>query len=323
VGRRAPALGAGRALVAATRSVAVACAVALLGACGGGSGDEAKTAVTTIGETLPAAIRKAGVITVGSDIEYPPLEFFGEGSSTPQGFDIDLAQAIGRKLGVRARFVNFTDLEGLLPALVAGRFDVVMSGMADTPERRASGVNFVDYLMTGTSILVPEGNPKAVQSLNDLCGQTVAVQKDTEQDIRTVPDQSAACRVAGRPEVNVVALASEAAALEQLRRGRVTAVLADAAVAGYNAKTSAGGTEFDETGAPAGGGTYGIAVAAKSIRLRDALVRALSAVMVDGTYLTLLEKWGLTRAALDAPTVNGRPAAPSEGRAPVRPRCCA
>lgn len=263
------------------------------------------------------------MITVGSDIEYPPLEFFGEGSATPQGFDVDLAHAIAKRLGVQARFVNFTDLEGLLPALVAGRFDVVMSGMSDSPEHRAAGVSFIDYLLSGTSILVPKGNPKAVQSLDDLCGQTVAVQKDTEQDTRAVPDQSAACRAAGRPEVNAVALASDAGALEQLRRGRVAAVLTDAAVAGYSAKTSAGGTEFDETGTPSGGGTYGIAVGARSIELRDALVKALVAVMAAGTYRTLLEKWGLTRAGLDAPTVNGRRAAPSEGRAPVRPRCCA
>ena len=109
-----------------------------------------------------------------------------------------------------------------------------------------------------------------------------------------MPDQSAACRAAGRPEVNVVALASDAGALEQLRRGRVAAVLTDAAVAGYSAKTSAGGTEFDETGTPSGGGTYGIAVGARSIELRDALVKALVAVMAAGTYRTLLEKWGLT-----------------------------
>ena len=109
----------------------------------------------------------------------------------------------------------------------------------------------------------------------------------------------------------------------QLRRGRVSAVLTDALVAGYSAKTSAAGSEFDETGAPSGGGTYGIAVAARNFELRDVLVKAFVAVMKAGTYRTLLEKWGLTRAGLDAPTVNGRPVAPSEGRVPVRPRCCA
>lgn len=301
----------------------MACAVTLLsGACGGGGGAQGR-GPPELGETLPGRIRTAGVITVGSDIEYPPLEFYAEGSTTPEGFDVDLAEAIAGKLGVKARFMNFTDLDGLLPALVAGRFDVVMSGMSDTVERRATGVAFVDYLMTGTSILVPKGNPRAVQSLDDLCGQVVAVQKDTEQDIRTVPEQSARCRFVGRSEVNVVALASEAGALEQLRRGRAVAVLADSAITGYNAKTVAGGTEFDEAGPPASAGTYGIAVPGTNIELRDAIVNALFAVMVEGTYRTLVEKWGLTRAALDAPTVNGRPAAPSGGRAPVRPRCCA
>jgi polar amino acid transport system substrate-binding protein len=304
------------------RSVAVACTVVLLGACNGG-GHAKPSGVTAIGETLPAQIRKARAITVGSDVEYPPLEFFAEGTSTPQGFDVDLANAIGKRLGVSARIVNFTDLGGLLPALVAGRFDVVMSGLTDTPERRALGVAFVDYLMAGTSILVPKGNPKGVKSLEDLCGQDVAVQKDTEQDIHAVPDQSAACRAAGRAELNVVALASEAGALEQLRGGRVAAVLSDAAVAGYSAKTSAGGTDFELAGVPAGGGAYGIAVDAKRVELRDALGKAIIAMMADGTYGALLERWGLTRAALDAPAVKGRLAAPSGGRALVRPRCCA
>jgi hypothetical protein len=45
--------------------------------------------------------------------------------------------------------------------------------------------------------------------------------------------------------------------------------------------------------------------------------------MVDGTYHSVLDRWGLTANAVDAPTVNGRPTAPSVGRAPARPRCCA
>jgi polar amino acid transport system substrate-binding protein len=124
----------------------------------------------------------------------------------------------------------------------------------------------------------------------------------------------------GRGEVNVVALESEAGALERLRNGRASAVLVESTVAGYIAKT---GAEFDEVGPPAGGGTYGIAVANRDTDLRGALVDALAAVMADGTYRSLLEKWGLTRAALDAPAVNGRRVAPSGGRALVRPRCCA
>jgi polar amino acid transport system substrate-binding protein len=294
----------------------------VLCACGGGDGAPT-SGRREIGETLPARIRTAGVLTVGSDIEYAPHEFYVGTSTEPQGFDVDLANAMARKLDLTARFVNFTDLDGLLPAVVAGRFDVVMSAMVDTPERRRMGVTFVDYLVAGTSMLVGEGNPHRVLSMDDLCGRPVAVQRDTEQDLRTVPDQSARCRVLGRSEIAVVALGSEDAALERLRAGRVIGVLADSSVAGYIAETAGAGAEFDAIGPQPGGDAYGIAVATSDADLRDAIVDALAAVMDDGTYRTLLDKWGLGAAGVSAPAVNGRPVAPSGARAPVRPRCCA
>jgi polar amino acid transport system substrate-binding protein len=283
------------------RPVAAACALAfVLSACGGaGARDRA------IRSALPAEIRRSGVVKVGSDIEFPPLEFYAEGSATPRGFDVDLGAALADVLGVRFDFVNFTDLEGLLPALRAGRFDIVMSGMVDTPERREQGIAFVDYLMAGTSILVAKNNPRGIRSMDDLCGHEVAVQKDTEQDIHAIPLQSGACRAAGRPEVNVSAFESEERVLDQLRRGRVLAGLVDAVVAGYSAKTVGFGIEFDVIGAPVGAGSYGIGVAEENVGLRDAIVRALTALMADGTYRALLEKWGLTQAALAAPAVNG------------------
>jgi polar amino acid transport system substrate-binding protein len=285
------------------RPAAAMCALAIvLTACGGNAGAGANAEIRSF---LPSEIRKSGVVRVGSDIEYPPLEFYAEGSSTPQGFDVDLGAALAKLLDVRFDFVNFTDLEGLLPALNAGRFDVVMSGMVDTAERREQGVAFVDYLMAGTSILVAKNNPRAVKSLDDLCGQEVVVQKDTEQDIHAIPLQSGACRAAGRPEVNVIAFESEARVLEQLRRGRAIAALVDAVVAGYSAKTVGFGIEFDVAGGPVGAGMYGIGVATENVELRDALVRALAALIADGTYRALLEKWGLTQAAIAAPTVNG------------------
>ena len=283
------------------RLAAAACSLALaVGACGGNAG----AGGAGIRGSLPSEIRRSGVIRVGSDIEYPPLEFFAEGSSTPTGFDVDLGAALGRALDVRFEFVNFTDLEGLLPALKAGRFDIVMSGMTDTAERRKQGVAFVDYLMAGTSILVAKNNPRGVKTLDDLCGQVVVVQKDTEQDIHTIPLQSGACRAAGRPEVNVAVFESETRVFEQLRTGRAVAALVDAVVAGYSAKTVGFGIELDVVGGPVGTGMYGIGVAAENVALRAALVRALSLLTADGTYRRLLETWGLTQAAIAAPSVN-------------------
>ena len=57
----------------------------------------------------------------------------------------------------------------------------VLSAMSDTPERQKS-IDFVDYFTAGTSILVKKGNPQKINSLDDFCGKTIALQRGTTQD---------------------------------------------------------------------------------------------------------------------------------------------
>ena len=108
-------------------------------------GSSKKTTSTSSGggtlfRQLPSAIQSSKEIKVGSDIEYAPVEFFKEGTQQAQGLDFDLAQAMGKKLGVKVTFIDDTDFAGIIGALQAGRFDIIMSAMNDTPERRGKGV---------------------------------------------------------------------------------------------------------------------------------------------------------------------------------------
>src|SRR5207244_6642917 len=80
---------------------------------------------------LPADIQSSKEIKVGSDIEYAPVEFFKEGTQQVQGIDWDLAQAMGKKLGVKFTFTNFTDFANIITAQQAKRFDIIMSAMTD------------------------------------------------------------------------------------------------------------------------------------------------------------------------------------------------
>ena len=166
---------------------AILVALLLAPACGGGGGG---------GDAKPAG---AKVLQVGSDIEYAPIEFYKENTQEPQGLDVDLARALGDKLGMTVTFVNDTDFAGIIGALRTGRFDIVMSAMNDTAERRGKGVDFIDYFRAGSAILVQKGNPRQVKGLDDLCGTTVAVQKGTTQDTDILTAQEAKCRTAGRP----------------------------------------------------------------------------------------------------------------------------
>jgi polar amino acid transport system substrate-binding protein len=263
------------------------------------------TTASALFSKLPANIQSSKKIRVGSDIEYAPIEFYKEGTTQVQGVDYDLAQALGAKLGVKFTFINDTDFAGIIGALQAGRFDIIMSAMNDTAERRKKGADFIDYFTAGTSILVKKGNPIGIKTPDDLCGHTVAVQKGTVQDTDILTPQVGKCDNAGKP-LNVLRFEKDTDALQQVKNGRAVANLEDFPVAAYNAKTSGGGNDFQAVNVPGiGPGSYGIAVLKSNTQLRDALRAALKAVITDGTYDRILTKWNVTAGALKTAAING------------------
>jgi polar amino acid transport system substrate-binding protein len=267
------------------------------------------TATTPAGSELfsklPSDIQSSKKINVGSDIEYAPIEFYKVGTTKVEGVDYDLAQAMGKKLGVTFHFIDDTDFAGIIGALNAGRFDIIMSAMNDTAARRGHGVDFIDYFTAGTSILVQKGNPLHIKTPDDLCGHTVAVQKGTVQDTDILTPQVPKCRTAGKP-LDVLRFEKDTDALEQVKNGRAVANLEDFPVAAYNAQTSGGGKDFQAVDVPGiAPGDYGIAVPSKNTQLRDALQAALKAVIADGTYDQILTKWNVTAGALKTATING------------------
>ena len=276
-----------------------------LAACGGG-GKKSTSGLTSLGKTLPKAIRDAGEIKVGSDIEYAPVEFFKENTKIAQGLDVDIANAIGKKLGVKIRFIDDTDFAGIILALRSGRFDIVMSAMNDTAERRGKGVDFIDYFRAGTSILGKKGNPEKVNSLEDLCGKTVAVQKGTIQETDILAPEQDKCSAIGKPKINVLTFEKDTDALQQVKTGRAVADLEDFPVAAYNEQISGNGSDFQVVGTPGFQvGQYGIAVPKEKTSLRNALQAALKAVIADGTYDSILQKWNVTGGALKTAPLNG------------------
>lgn len=291
-----------------TIAVAVALTVGLT-ACGSSGKTPASSATSSSAPSggglfsqLPAAIQASKEIKVGSDIEYPPIEFYKEGTTEVQGVDYDLAQAMGKKLGVKFTFINDTDFAGIIGAMQAGRFDIIISAMNDTAERRAKGADFIDYFTAGTSIIVKKGNPNGIQTLEDVCGKTVAVQKGTVQDTDLITPQIEKCKPA---KLTVLRFEKDTDALQQVKNGRAVANFEDFPVAAYNAKVSGGGNDFEAVNVPGiGPGNYGIAVPKDDTDLRDALQAALKAIIADGTYDQILAKWNVTAGALKTAPIN-------------------
>lgn len=278
------------------RSLLLAIVVVLAGflaaACGGGEEEEA-TPTTAAGATTTAADvpeLEDGTLQVGSDIAYAPIEFYQEGTQNAQGLDVDLADAIAAQLGVKAEFIN-TGFDGLIPALQAQRFDVIMSSMTITATREEE-IDFIPYFTAGTGILVPAGNPLGIQTLADLCGKSVAVQVGTIQ-VDQLNAQNEQCT----DNISITTFDQNPLAVEQLTLGRVDAVTADYPVVVYDASQSDGalevaGTQFES--AP-----YGIGLRKDSTALNAAIKQALQAIMDNGEYDSILAKWGLQAGSVE------------------------
>lgn len=269
-----------------------------------GSGDDStvqsppssSSSAGSLANLLPAAVKAKGKLVVGSDIAYAPVEFKDD-SGKVVGIDPDLAAAIGKKLGITLEFQNAT-FDGLITSLTSKRIDLIMSAMSDNKKRQAS-VDFVDYFNAGTSIIVAKGNPKGIKSVDDFCGQTVAIQRGTTQD-DVATAQQAKCKAAGKP-LTVLKFNTDPEALLQIKQGRAVADMNDFPVAAYTAKKD---PSLEVVGDQIGAGPYGIAVPKDQTQLRDAIKAAVQALIDDGTYKSVLEKWSVTQGALTSATVN-------------------
>jgi len=266
-----------------------------------GTSPSATASGAPLAEALPQAIRDAGVLKVGSDIAYAPVEFFDTDGKTVMGIDPDIAKAMESQLGIRFEFQNGT-FDGLITSLRSKRIDLVMSALSDTPERQKL-VDFVDYFTAGTSILVKKGNPEKITGLDDFCGKTIALQRGTTQE-DVAKAQATKCQAAGKP-LKVLAFDRDTEALLQVKQGRAVADMNDFPVAAYNAKISGGGNDFEVVGEQIEAGPYGIGVRKEDTQLRDALQKALQAIIDNGEYTKVLNKWNVAQGAVTTATVNG------------------
>ncbi|MEU7060419.1 ABC transporter substrate-binding protein [Streptomyces sp. NPDC046197] len=301
---------------AAVGAIAVAGALILTG-CGDQTKDKNKSSGSSsavsapLAAKLPASIRDKGVIRVGSDISYAPVEF-KDNSGTVVGLDPDLAAAMSKQLGVKFDFQNGT-FDALLTGIRSNRYDVAMSAMTDNKSRQegvdpttgkkvGEGVDFVDYLTAGVSIYTRKGDTKGITSWSDLCGKKIALERGTiSEDLA----KAEAKKCPSGKKLTIEAFDDNQQAQTRLRSGGADAASSDFPVAAYAVKTSGGGKDFQIVGAQVEAAPYGIAVGKTNTQLRDALQAAMNAVIQSGEYQKILQKWGAQDGAIKQSVVNG------------------
>ena len=265
----------------------------------GGGGTSASTpADKAVAAQVPSKFKSKGTLTVAADATYAPNEFIGPDGHTVVGMDADLGQALAGVMGLKADVKNAT-FDSILPGLASGKYDLGMSSFTDTKEREQT-VDFVTYFSAGTSFYVKAQGGPTVNSLSDLCGHKVAVEKGTTQQT-DVEAQIKKCKAAGKPAPQLTVFPDQNGANLALSSGRADVGMADSPVAAYQVKKSGG--QFKLTGQPYGTAPYGIAVP-KNSGLDKPVLAALKKLMADGKYMAILKKWGIQSGALSTPGIN-------------------
>ncbi len=251
------------------------------------------------GAARPAVAATA--LRVASDTGNPPGEFFTGNPKRLTGFDIDLMSAIGAKMHRTVTFVS-RPFKTIISAVSNGDFDIGLSSITDTTAREKT-VDFVDYLVVGTGMLVKAGNPLRLFSMSGLCGMNVPYQINFVQQTY-VKEASQRCMRLHLNPINGLASNTLEEAAGKFIEGRAVTFIGDYPIVAYIARTQGGGRAYQVASRQFAVQPYGIIVSKRNPALRDDVQRALAAVIADGTYDALIRKWELEQAAMHSAPVN-------------------
>jgi polar amino acid transport system substrate-binding protein len=295
--RRASALAVG--LVVGSLSLAACGSSSTPSSSGPATTGSASTSVdSALAAKVPASITSTGKITFGTDASYAPSEFIDTDGSTIVGFDVDLGTAIAAKLGLKADWQN-AGFDTIIVGVDKGKYDIGMSSFTLTSAREQQA-NMVSYFSAGTSWAVAAGNPGNITPDN-ACGKTVAVQKATVQ-VDDITARSKTCTDAGKAEITIQQYALQSDATTAVTTGKADAMLADSPVVAYAISKTAG--KLQQAGAIYGSAPYGIVIAKSNTDFAGAVQGAVQALITDGTYLSILKKWGVDGGAVTTSELN-------------------
>lgn len=224
-----------------------------------------------------------GVLNVGMEIGYPPFEDFAEDGTTPVGYDIDFAKALGEKLGLTVNFVN-TAWDGIFQG-IGVNYDCVISAVTITDERKQTMLFSDSYINNYQAVVVRADSTAKIASFMDLNGLAVAVQKETTSDILMSDYVST-----GSIKATISANEKVTTCFTQLENGEVDAVVVDSTVAdGYLASNPDKFIKiFQDESEPE---QFGVAMALDNTALQTAINTAIGELTSEGFFTTNYDFW--------------------------------
>ncbi len=244
---------------------------------------------------VPTQYKSKGELVVGSDTTYPPNEYIDADGKTIVGMDVDMGNAIGKKLGLKVVFQTAT-FDTLLAAL-GSKYDIGMSSFTDNAEREKI-VDFVTYFDAGTAWVAKKG---VKIDIDNMCGKKVSVQTGTTQEV-DIDARSKKCTDAGKDAITIQKNGDQGIVTTNVVSGKSDAMLADLPVI-LDAISKTDG-QLVQVGKMYDAAPYGVAVPKSGGTLKEAIQAAIDSMIKDGSYKKILVKWGADVGAIDQAQIN-------------------
>lgn len=300
--------------VATRRLTTVLAAGLLLAACGSAGSSPSADNPTRLAAPpsdarlvamVPSSIREDGRLSIGTDPSYPPMEFIGDGDTTVQGADIDLATGIAAVLRLDPEFVQ-EGFTAIPMAVRTGRFELGIAALT-LPGDQTPRTNAVVYYESGSQLIRSPDVPKLAPA--NMCGYRVAVVEGSAQ-VRQLTRINERCHRKGLDLIDIQAFSGQQQGTEAVIGGGADGFLTDSpaaqsAVARDPRKLEAAGPMF-------GRAPLGMLTAPEFRRFTRVVKLALQQLIDTGYYQQVLDKWHIPEGAVHTARIRwaGHPTRP-------------
>lgn len=231
---------------------------------------------------LSGAAHAADELKIATEGAYPPFNFVNS-SGELQGLDVDIANAICKKMDAKCTIVA-QDWDGIFPGLQAGKYDAIVASMSMTPEREKE-IAFSDkYYSSKLSILTKKDSGISDASEKSLAGKVVGAQSST-------PQADLAEKLYGQHGTSVKLYPSQDEADMDLSNGRIDALVADKFYLASWMKDNGKDCCKIAGDLPEGQTDIGVGLRKTDVELKQRVNKALDEIMKDGTYKSIVSKY--------------------------------
>lgn len=243
--------------------------------------------------TKSPEVAETGKLSIANTLEYAPFEFIDE-AGKQVGINIELAEEAAKMLGAELEVVRMP-FPSMIPGLAAGRFKIAWETFAATEERLKS-VDFVMFIKSGIVASTTPDKAASFQGENNLCGKRIGVIAGAVSDM--IADRlNEECKTKGLPELTKQNFPEGKDIIQAVLSDRLDARLDDATASGYFEVTSGGKLVVVP-------GLYdvaplGVAVPKGDAATAEMLRGAIQAMIENGTYKTIMAKYGMTSAMIE------------------------